>query len=811
MFSKLGKISAVCIILFLSAVFVLGLWSVNSAEADVINGECACTGTWIGRASCQSKADWGEVSFSNIEETGICFTSGVAPLQCANYFNTDINNTIYDCKHQRFDPQSPEYTSGSLQYSLNDIETACQGKNIGDSCTMQFTNIKCLALSGSICDFTNEGATPDGNVTNFGCKPGYTAKCFNFDYSNDVCFFSKKTLGSSCTYGSQDFFPYSTACNCESIPNSPPTAPTVDFNSWPRTTDASLNCNRDQDATDPDGDSLTYYWKFTEGGTVLQDWSTSNNFDCSNPGCDKGDSITCHIRAHDGTVYGPEGTASVTIVNSQPTISGLPSDYTLTVPASTSFIVTGSDPDNDAISFSISGIVPADSTFLELNPTNWKFTWDNIGGSIDGSDVGGSPYMMSFNVSDGTTILGAPGTIDYLTITVQTPEPPNTPPSSRLTATGSTFPGQNDVEAKVDFGGTDTKTYNAYINDVITFNAMAWDCDALTDIDLKESGDNLNITNWASSSGGGAIMQCSTGVEDYSGGNEVITLSSGSYTAGNTYNFIINVDDEDIFTPYPTTSTIKVTVAAAEPSPPGNFTLSEYPTFTECLTSGLQWDKSENAVGYRIFRDDFTLGNEIDDISDTGAGNYYYPDTGRTASTLYQYKVQAYNDAGNIKDSNTISITTPACACEFGDGKVDNAECDSTVDPANWNASGKFCPACSGPYKYDGPEAGKCYVVPSFWKVLEIKDTGRPSQEDIELTGDCSAEEITQTAKANILANMTCGNAVIDLGEECDPLISPDQWNNGDFCPACLGVNSDSAKACKCYKLPAFWREVRPF
>jgi fibronectin type 3 domain-containing protein len=73
----------------------------------------------------------------------------------------------------------------------------------------------------------------------------------------------------------------------------------------------------------------------------------------------------------------------------------------------------------------------------------------------------------------------------------------------------------------------------------------------------------------------------------------------------------------------------------------------------------LSWsDNAGDENGYRVERS--TDGVNFSEIATLGANATFYADTGVAASTLYDYRVRAYNGAGNSGYSNTASITTQA-------------------------------------------------------------------------------------------------------------------------------------------------------
>jgi titin len=72
----------------------------------------------------------------------------------------------------------------------------------------------------------------------------------------------------------------------------------------------------------------------------------------------------------------------------------------------------------------------------------------------------------------------------------------------------------------------------------------------------------------------------------------------------------------------------------------------------------LSWsDNAGDESGYRVERS--TDGVNFSEIATLGANTTSYADTGVAASTPYDYRVRAYNGAGNSGYSNTASVTTP--------------------------------------------------------------------------------------------------------------------------------------------------------
>ncbi|MBT7022064.1 MAG: hypothetical protein HN967_13090, partial [Candidatus Marinimicrobia bacterium] len=103
------------------------------------------------------------------------------------------------------------------------------------------------------------------------------------------------------------------------ILNTAPTTPSsVILNDTTLYTDDSVECTA-SGSTDADSDAITYYYKFNDTAGTLQDWSTTNAFDCSTAGCDKGDTLYCHAKATTSDANSTILSNSTTILNTAPT------------------------------------------------------------------------------------------------------------------------------------------------------------------------------------------------------------------------------------------------------------------------------------------------------------------------------------------------------------------------------------------------------------------------------------------------------------------------------------------------------------
>jgi len=99
--------------------------------------------------------------------------------------------------------------------------------------------------------------------------------------------------------------------------NRPPTAPTSLSLNSPKVGEA-LTATA-SGSTDPDGDSITYYYKFYNqtDSTLLRDWSATNTYTIQQS--DAHDTITVYAKAYDGYEYSGEISSSKTVANTAPT------------------------------------------------------------------------------------------------------------------------------------------------------------------------------------------------------------------------------------------------------------------------------------------------------------------------------------------------------------------------------------------------------------------------------------------------------------------------------------------------------------
>ena len=141
-------------------------------------------------------------------------------------------------------------------------------------------------------------------------------------------------------------------------------------------------------ATDPDGDSLTYYSLNLPSGATIN--ATTGTFTWT-PTYTQSGTYKTNFIVSDGTLSNNE-TISIIVKNvDRAPILNLISNKTVNEGSSLKFVVSGKDPDGDIIKYSVSKL-PTGATF---NKTNGDFIW-----TPKSTQIGS--YYLTFTVSDGT-------------------------------------------------------------------------------------------------------------------------------------------------------------------------------------------------------------------------------------------------------------------------------------------------------------------------------------------------------------------------------------------------------------------------
>lgn len=154
--------------------------------------------------------------------------------------------------------------------------------------------------------------------------------------------------------------------------NGLPTAPVVELSPDPAATDDNLSAAVTTDATDPEGDSLTYSYVWSKGG-VVQSSLTSSAVSSSLTA--KGEIWLVEVQAYDGYGLGAAGSDSVTISNTAPVVSSVSfSASSVTTDDTLVTVVSGTDADGDSLSYSYTWSVGGtiiSATGSTLDGTTW--------------------------------------------------------------------------------------------------------------------------------------------------------------------------------------------------------------------------------------------------------------------------------------------------------------------------------------------------------------------------------------------------------------------------------------------------------
>ncbi len=146
---------------------------------------------------------------------------------------------------------------------------------------------------------------------------------------------------------------------------------------------------------------------------------------------------------------------------------------------------------------------------------------------------------------------------------------------------------------------------------------------------------------------------CSTFTEIATVGTNVVSYQNTGLTAGTTYQYRVRAYNTAGNSGYSNTASATTTVTL--PAAPSALSA----TAASSTQINLAWtDNSNNEDGFRIERCQNAGCSTFTEIATVGTNVVSYQNTGLTAGTTYQYRVRAYNTAGNSGYSNTASATT---------------------------------------------------------------------------------------------------------------------------------------------------------
>ncbi len=134
-------------------------------------------------------------------------------------------------------------------------------------------------------------------------------------------------------------------------------------------------------------------------------------------------------------------------------------------------------------------------------------------------------------------------------------------------------------------------------------------------------------------------------------GANTVTYHDASLVANTLYYYRVTATNSGLVSAYSNEASLATPLAPATPSNP-------QATFVSASRIDFTWtDNATNETGYRILRQAGTNG--FTTVATLPANSTSYSDTGLSPDTVYDYHIQAYNDAGNV-DFAGLSILTPS-------------------------------------------------------------------------------------------------------------------------------------------------------
>ena len=151
--------------------------------------------------------------------------------------------------------------------------------------------------------------------------------------------------------------------------NGIPSAPDISITPDPAYTDDGLGVVINTDSVDPEGTSVNYTYEWLLGGNVQSSYTTSS---LPSSATSKGEQWMVRVTPDDGNARGTAGTATITISNTAPTLSGMSITPTGTTYNDDSLTcsATVTDPDetpNSTYEWSIGGNIIGTSATIDLS------------------------------------------------------------------------------------------------------------------------------------------------------------------------------------------------------------------------------------------------------------------------------------------------------------------------------------------------------------------------------------------------------------------------------------------------------------
>jgi len=536
-----------------------------------------------------------------------------------------------------------------------------------------------------------------------------------------------------------------------SVPNigGPPpenTAPVIDSvtidQSSPQTNDTlTVTVN----ASDADGDTLTYDYQWTRNGTDIPG-ATTATLDLSVDGNgDKGDAIAVRVTASDGTATSdPVTSSAVTVVNTAPAFDL--ADQTNTEGDTVNLDVAATDADNDTLTYSATGLPDG----LTIDASTGL-----ISGTIATGAAAASPYTVTVTVDDATT-----ATNDTITWTVTAANPDNAAPVIDSVTIDQSSPQTNDtltVTVNASDADGDTLTYdyqwtrngtdipgattatldlsvdgNGDKGDAIAVRVTASDGTATSDpvtssavtvvntapaFDLADQtnteGDTVNLDVAATDADNDTLTYSATGLPDGLTIDASTGLISGTIATGaaaaSPYTVTVTVDDATTAT----NDTITWTVTA-DPAPAAPTGLSATVT---SVRVDLDWDDTTepDLAGYHVYRSANETG-PYERLTASPLSDSAYADDAAPQGTSY-YRVTAVDTGGRESEPAAVSAARLILFRSANANATRNATSLSVPRPSGIAAGDVMVAAV-------GVRGAPTITAPSGWTLVRVDTDG---------------------------------------------------------------------------------------